>query len=137
MKFFRKLRDYFCYCGISKEEYKEVKKSAYISNFEVWRVLHFLMDAAFGTLFLISLFDEYMGMNEIIYGAGLLYSVVATVLFFVLKKDSIWAQLFIYLSISMLLLFSAFITAAKPELPAITFFAIYLIDIRYELTIEP
>ena len=142
MKFFRKLRDYFCYCGISKDEYKEVKKSAYISNFEVWRVLHFLMDAAFGTVFLISLFDEYMGMNEIIYGAGLLYSVVATVLFFILKKDSIWAQLFIYLSISMLLLFSAFITAAKPELPAIAFFAfllispMFMIDKPYFMAIE-
>ena len=142
MKFFRKLRDYFCYCGISKEEYKEVKKSAYISNFEVWRVLHFLMDAAFGTLFLISLFDEFMGINVILYGIALIYSIVATVLFFILKKDSIAAQLFIYLSISMLLLFSAFITASKPELPAITFIAfllispMFMIDKPYFMAIE-
>ena len=142
MKFFRKLRNYFCYCGIEKEEYKQLKKSAYVSNFEVWRVLHFLMAAAFGIAFAISLVDSMMGINKIIYGVAFGYSILATSCFFFLKKDSIIAQFLIYLSISALLLFGVFITANKPDMPAISFIAfilitpIFMIDKPYFMTIE-
>ena len=142
MKFLRKLRNYFCYCGIDKEEYRSIKKNAYVSNFEVWRVLHFLMGAAFGVAFLISFFDNIMVINRIVYGAAFGYSIIATSCFFFLKKDSIVAQLLIYLSISVLFLFGAFVSANSKELPAVSFIAfllitpIFMIDKPYFMTIE-
>lgn len=33
---FKKIRNYFCYCGIEKDEFKAIKKSGYISNFKIW-----------------------------------------------------------------------------------------------------
>ena len=35
MKTLRIIRNYLCYCGVEKDEYKELKKYAYVSNFEV------------------------------------------------------------------------------------------------------
>ena len=99
MKLFRTIRNYFCYCGIEKEEYKAVKKSAYVSNYEVWRVLHILMDLAFAGLFIYSLFNPLFESNKWFYLGVLIYSIIATILLFVLKKDSITGQLLIYLSI--------------------------------------
>ena len=142
MKFFRKIRNYFCYCGIEKNQYKEIKKSAYVSNFEVWKVLHFLMDAAFLVLLIFSFFEPLMKSNTIFYGAGLIYSLIATICFFLLKKDSIIAQLLIYLSISLLLLFGAFISSTKPNVPSLTFIAfllitpIFMIDKPYFMCLE-
>ena len=126
-KALRILRNYICYCGIEKEEYKAVKKDAYVSNFEVWRVLHLLMDFAFLVLFIFSMVNDFVADNRYFYLAGFIYSALASVLFFVLKKDSFIAQLLIYLSISVLLLFGAFITQNKPNSPAISFIAFLLI----------
>ena len=53
-KALRTLRNYICFCGIEKEEFKAVKKDAYISNFEVWKKLNFVMVIAFAILFSIS-----------------------------------------------------------------------------------
>lgn len=142
MKFFRKLRNYFCYCGIEKEEYNSIKKNAYISNFEVWRVLHFLMAAAFGVVFAISMFDQIMAINKIVYGVAFGYSALAILFFFFLKKDSLVAQLLIYLSISVLLLFGAFVSSNSKNLPAVSFIAfllitpIFMIDKPYFIAIE-
>ena len=142
MKFLKKLRNNFCYCGIEKEEYKQIKKNAYISNFEVWKKLNFVMVIAFAILFITSFFNKLMAMNLIIYGSGLAYSLIATVLFFVLKKDSIWAQLLIYLSISILLLVGALLSANKPDLPTLTFIVMllvtpmFMIDKPYFMAIE-
>ena len=142
MKLFRTIRNYFCYCGIEKEEYKAVKKSAYVSNFEVWRVLHILMDIAFLGLFVYSLFNPLFESNKWFYLGVLGYSVIATVLFFVMRKDSIAAQLLIYLSISILFLFAAFITQNKPNVPALAFVAfllispLFMIDKPYWMSLE-
>ena len=142
MKFLRKLRNYFCYCGIEKEEYRSLKKNAYVSNFEVWRVLHILMGAAFGIAFVVSLFDSMMAVNKIIYGCAFGYSVLATSCFFFLKKDSLTAQFLIYLSISILLLFGAFVSSNNKNYPAVSFIAfllitpIFMIDKPYFMTIE-
>ena len=142
MKFLRKIRNYSCYCGIEKEEYNSIKKNAYISNFEVWRVIQILMALAFGTAFGISFFDTIMVVNRIIYGVAFGYSVAATVCFFILKKDSIWAQFLIYLSISVLLLFGAFVASNSKNFPAVSFIAfllitpIFMIDKPYFITIE-
>lgn len=142
MKILRTIRNYCCSCGIENEEFKQVKKSAYISNFEVWRILHILMDASFGALFLYSMFSDYVGINRWFYLGALVYSCIATVFFFVLKKESIAGQLLVYLSVSVLFLFGAFITQNKPGSPSISFIAflliapIFVIDRPFFMAIE-
>ena len=138
----RKIRNYFCYCGIEKEQFKEVKKDAYRSNFEMWRILHIVMDVAFGLLFIFSISNSFAADNTWFYLGAFIYSAVASVFFFVLKKDSLIAQLLIYLSISVLLLFGCFITSNKPNAPAITFIAfllitpLFMIDKPYFMSLE-
>lgn len=127
MKVLRIIRNYFFYCGIEKEEYEAVKKDAYVSNFKVWRILHCLITAAFAFLFLNSLFSELLAQNRMFYMFALIYSVIITVVFFILKPESFIAQLLIYLSISMLFLFGVLITSNKPELPATMFIVMLLI----------
>ena len=127
MKLLRLIRNYICYCGIEKEEYNAVKKNAYISNFQVWRVLHIVMDLAFGVLFINSLFQNILAVNRILYLATFSYSLIATLLFFVLKKDSIISQFIIYLSIAVLFLFGALVTSNKPSVPATTFMVMLII----------
>ena len=82
MKILRTIRNYFFYCGIEKKDYNELKRDAYISNFKVWRVLHFLMVAVFGVLFASSLISDMMEMNRVFYLVALVYSVLAVVSFF-------------------------------------------------------
>ena len=141
-KILRTLRNYICYCGIEKEEFKAVKKDAYRSNFEVWRVLHLLMVLAFGILFIFSVCSPFVKDNECFYLGAFIYSALASVLFFFLKKDSLIAQLLIYLSISLLFLFGAFITQNKPHAPAISFIAfllitpMFMIDRPYYMSFE-
>ncbi|MBO4500800.1 MAG: GGDEF domain-containing protein [Clostridia bacterium] len=143
MKLLRTVRNYFCYCGIEKDEYKALKKDAYVSNFAVWRVLHCLITAVFAGLFTVSLSVNILETNRWLYLAALGYSAVATFLFFfVLKKDSVTAQLMIYLTISMLFLFGGFITQNKPLSPATTFIVfllitpMFMIDKPYFMAIE-
>ncbi len=142
MKILRTIRNYFCYCGIEKSEYNKVKKSAYVSNFETWKILHILMDVAFAALSISALFNEFMGINKYFYIAAFAYSALATVLFFVLKKDRLLGQFVIYLSISVLLLFGCFIASNKDNIPAITFIAfilitpMFMIDKPYFMSLE-
>ncbi len=142
MKLLRTIRNYFFYCGIEKDEYNELKKEAYISNFKLWRVLHYLMAAAFGILFFSSLISEMMQINRIFYLIGLVYSVIAIVLFHIIKKDSILAQFMIYFSISMLFIFGCFLTRTSPNEPAVFFIvlllisAMFMIDKPYFMAIE-
>ena len=142
-KILKTVRNYFCYCGIEKEEYQAVKKSAYISNFNVWKLLHVLMAGAFTILFVSSLISELLKQNMFFYLALMVYSIIATVLFFfVLKKDSIISQLVIYLSISALFVFGALITQNKPTVPATMFIVLllvtpmFMIDKPYFMAIE-
>ena len=143
MKVFETVRNYICYCGIEKDEYNALKKKdAYVSNYNVWRVLHFLMTVLFGLLFAGSFFSYLLEMNRVFYLAALIYSATALFFFFKLKKDSLAAQLIIYLSISMLFLFGGFVTQNKPEIPATTFIALllitpmFMIDKPYFMAIE-
>ena len=142
MNVFKTIRNYLCYCGIEKDEYNALKKDAYISNFRVWRVLHFLMAAVFGTLFAGSLFSHLMKTNQVFYLGGLIYSVAAVFLFFRLREDSLAAQFLIYLSISVLFLFACSITQNKPDTPSTTFFvfllitSMFMIDKPYFMAIE-
>ena len=143
MKVLKIIRNYVLYCGIEKDEYNAIKKDAYVSNYDVWRVLHCLMLAAFAFLFLLSTFFELMAPNRIYYLIEFVYSLGATCLIlFVLKKDSILAQFLIYLSISMLFLFGALIAQNHPELPSTTFIVMllitpmFMIDKPYFMAIE-
>ena len=142
MKGLKKLCNYFLYCGIEKDEYNAIKKDAYVSNFMIWRILHFLMAAAFGFLFITSLFSELLRINTIFYIVAFFYSVIAIVFFFILRKDSIIAQLLIYLSISMLFLFGCFLSQNNPTMSATTFIVfllitpMFMIDKPYYMTIE-
>ena len=127
MKALKKLCDYFFYCGIGKDKYNKIKKDAYVSNFNVWRILHVLIAVVFLFLFIVSLFDGPMVVNRWFYLASLIYFCLTSVLFFFLKKDSLVAQLLIYLSISLMFVFGCLITQNKPDSPAVTFIAILLV----------
>ena len=142
MKALATLRNYFCYCGIEKDEYNALKKDAYVSNFSVWRILHFVMAAVFGLLTVGSLLSGMMKANRLFYLSAMVYSIIAICLFFVLRKDSLAAQLVIYLSISVLFLFGGFITRNRPDVPAATFLVMlvitpmFMIDKPYFMAIE-
>ncbi len=123
----RKIRNYFLYCGIEKDEYNALKKDAYVSNFRTWRVLHFLMAAFFGLCFIGSYFSPLMADNKMFYLAGLIYSLISIICFFVLKEDALVPQLLIYVSISWMLLFGCLVSANKPDAQATSFIAFLLI----------
>lgn len=142
MKVLRTIRNYYFYCGLEKEEYNAVKKDAYISNYEVWKILHYLMAFVFIFLYFGSYANGLMAMNRWFYLGALLYSVLAVVVFSRLKKDSLAAQLMIYLSMSLLFLFAAFVNLNKVEYNATTFVVLlvltpmFMIDKPYFMTIE-
>ena len=127
MTFLKKIRNYFFYCGIEREEYRAIKRDAYISNFVIWRSLHFLMAATFFVLYFVSLNTNVVRHNALLYLIGAIYSVVVIILFFILKKDSLIAQFIIYISISLLFIFGGFISYHQPNVPAATFIAFLLI----------
>ena len=127
MRFLKTAYDYFFYCGAGKDEYNAVKKDAYVSNYKTWRFLHLLMVAAFTIMYLCSLVYDILDSNRVFYLFALVYSVIASILFFIMKKDSLIAQLMIYLSISLLFFFACLITQNKPDIPATMFIALLLI----------
>ena len=127
MRFLKTAYDYFFYCGAGKDEYNAVKKDAYVSNYKTWRFLHLLMVAAFTIMYLCSLVYDILDSNRLFYLFALVYSVIASILFFIMKKDSLIAQLMIYLSISLLFFFACLITQNKPDIPATMFIALLLI----------
>ena len=142
MKVLRTIRNYYFYCGIEKDEYNAVKKDAYISNYEVWKILHYMMAAVFGLLFLASFANNLMAMNRVLYLIAFLYSALAIGVFYKLKKDSLAAQLLIYLSMSFLFLYAAVVNLNKVEYNATTFVVLlvvtpmFMIDKPYFMTIE-
>lgn len=142
MNFLRKMRNYYFYCGIEKDEYNALKKDAYISNFRVWKILHFVMAVVFLGLFVVSLVNDMMSMNQLYYIVALIYSVIAIILFYTLREDSLAAQLLIYLSMSVLFLFGCLISVNNPEHNATTFIVfllvtpMFMIDKPFFMTIE-
>ena len=127
MKALHSIRNYLFSCGIEEAEYRSLKKSAYISNFKVWRILNGLMVTVFALLFINSLISPMLSTNRVYYAVALGYAIIAFGAFFLLKKDSLVAQLWIYLSISLLFLFGALLTAHHSEYPATTFIVLLLI----------
>lgn len=127
MKWLKTARNYFLYCGLRRDEYNAVKKDAYISNFVVWRVLHIFIAVLFLFLFTASFFNHLLKTNQIFYFCAFLYYAVAISFFFSLRKDSIVAQLLIYLSISLLFVLGCLISLNNPGAPATTFIALLLV----------
>ena len=127
MRIVRTLKNYFLYCGIEKNEYNALKKDAYVSNFEIWRILHIFMTAIFAVLFSISLVNQLLKINRIFYLCAFIYSAITIPVFYKLKKDSVAAQLIIYLSISLLFIFGCFISLNNSNVPATTFIGLLLI----------
>ena len=127
MRGLKTLYNFFFYCGIEKEEYKAVKKDAYISNFIIWRSLHIFMAVIFGLLFIASILFDILSLNRILYFGAFFYSTIAVSFFFFLDEDSLIAQLVIYLSMSLLFVFGCFITKNNPTAPATTFIVLLLI----------
>ena len=72
-KALRTVRNYICYCGIEKEDFKAVKKDAYASNFQIWRILHIIMDVAFALLFIFSLVNDLAKDNRFFYLGAFIY----------------------------------------------------------------
>ena len=138
----RTIRNCYFYCGIEKDAYNAIKKDAYVSNFEVWKILHFLMAAAFGIMYITTLFNTLVKPNGPFYLAGFLYSVIAIYIFFKLRKDSLIGQLLIYLSMSFLFLIGGFISQNSPDNNAVTFIVfllvtpMFMIDKPFFMTIE-
>ena len=136
------MRNYFFYCGIEKDEYNAVKRNVYISNFIIWRSLHIFLAVVFGLLFFASILIDFISFNRALYFGAFFYSTLAISFFFYFEKDSIAAQLLIYLSISMLFIFSCFLTKNNPTVPGTTFIAlllitpIFMIDKPFWMTIE-
>lgn len=127
MSVLRTIRNYFFYCGIEKDEYDALKKDAYVSNYRVWRVLHFVMSFGFAVMFVSSLLTDLTRINRWLYLSLFFYSIAANCLFYVLKKDSIFAQFLIYVSICVLFLFGCAITRNHPDMPAVSFVVFLLI----------
>ena len=127
MKVLKSLRNYFLYCGIEKEEYEAIKKDVYVSNFSIWRILHFFMASVFLALFISSLMSKMLRVNSFFYLMAFLYSAAGIAYFFLLKRDSKIAKLLMYLSMSLLFLFGCFISRNNAYVPATTFIALLLI----------
>ena len=127
MKVLKSLRNYFLYCGIEKEEYDAIKKDVYVSNFSIWRILHFFMASVFLALFISSLMSKMLRVNSFFYLMAFLYSAAGIAYFFLLKRDSKIAKLLMYLSMSLLFLFGCFISRNNAYVPATTFIALLLI----------
>ena len=142
MRLLRKLRNYFLYCGIEKDEYNAVKKDAYISNFVIWRSLHVFITVFFGVLFISTFFTTPLKINRVFYLVAFIYYGIAMWFFFILRKDSLLAQFLIYISITMLFLLGCFVTRNNPVAPATTFIAfllitpMFMIDKPFFMTIE-
>ena len=142
MNILRKLRNYFFYCGIEKNEYNAIKKDAYVSNFFIWKILNIFIAVVFIFLFINSLVNQMFRINMIFYLVGMIYSLTTSVVFFLLKKESVLAQLLIYLTISLLFVFGCLITQNNPNVPATLFIVLllvtpmFMIDKPYFMTIE-
>lgn len=118
----RKIRDVFFYCGLSKEEYKAIKREAYVSNFKVWKYLHCFM--AFAFLLLGTVFYVRFGLTAVTYiqFGMFVYCVIAALVFFLTyQPDSLIAQFAIYLTMILLLISMLLINVFQPDAGGVTF----------------
>ena len=141
-KAFKRLCNLLLYCGFTKEEYKIVKKDAYISNFNAWKYLHVFMAIIFAALLGISLLNGNAIVNVAVRGGLLVYSLVCVVLMFcIIPSDSVRGQLLIYVTMIILLALGVWTGLRRPEMMAVTFevllvmVAMFMIDKPYYMVL--
>ena len=136
------IRDQFCYCGVSKTEYRSVRTDAFISNFVVWKYLHILLIIAFGVMGTLA-----VAFNETIFDilsryimCG--YCIMVSLLFKkVFKAESIAAQRIIYLTIVMMFFFGLLSGLEFPDNSAVLFMVLlvvlpmFIIDPPYRMVL--
>ncbi len=137
----RQSRNFFCYCGLSRDEYHLVRKDAYVSNFNVWKYMHLLIVVAYSVMAVFSACNQLTGcaMIEL---AVILYSAFVSFLFFrVLKPESLSAQLLIYLTMIILMISTMIIRLYQPGEESVAFvvmlvlFPMFMIDKPYYMAI--
>lgn len=137
----RKSRNFFCYCGLSREEYHLVRKDAYVRNFNVWKYMHLLIVVAYSVMAVFSASNGMTGcaMIELVV---ILYSAFVSFLFFrVLKPQSLSAQLLIYLTMIILMISTMIIRLYQPGEESVAFvvmlvlFPMFMIDKPYYMAI--
>lgn len=137
----RRIGDFFCYCGLSRDEYHSVRKNAYSSNFDVWKYLHLLIVVAYSVM---AVFYAANGMRECVtvQTVVILYAAFMSFLFFrVLKPDSLIGQLLIYLTMIILLLSALQLHLLQPQEESVAFvvmlvlFPMFMIDKPYYMAI--
>ena len=110
------LRKQFCFCGLSQEEYEEVKPLAYVSNFRVWQYLHIFIAICMVMLLGVHISVNGISVQCLPYFGMLVYSTLVGILFFtVFEEDSLIAQLIIYLTMVLLLIFTLRLQVNQPE----------------------
>ena len=142
-KFRTWLVKYICYCGLDKDDYNSIKKEAYRCNFRLWKGLH-------AVILVLSLFMlvavSIMGTgaeNLVAYIILVAYGLTVTILFwFVLKEDSLGAQLLIYLTMNGMFISGLAMSMNNPQHMAVTFIvmlvlmSMFMIDKPYFMMIE-
>ena len=139
-KLLRKLRDLFCYCGLSKEEYKTLRQDAYQSNFTVWKYLHTLLFVLFLGLFLYFFATASVPQQYLVQLGMMIYFGFTTLMFFfVLKKGCIAAQIWSYFTMLLLMLSALGINRMHPRDFSVTFIVLivtwplFMIDRSYHV----
>ena len=129
MSIFTKIRDIICYCGLSKDEYRKVKKDAYVNNFLVWQYIHLFLVITFAVLLSVSFLNGDTRLDNILLSCLLVYSIVASFLFFkVFKPDSLIGQFAIYATMILLLAYGMYLGIRDADMTAATFEALLIIS---------
>ena len=121
-KLLRRLRDLFCYCGVSKETYRDLKKEAYVSNFKVWKHLHCALLVGFCLLTVILTIIHGVTDVTLVQMFMVGYFAATSILFTsVYREDSLRAQFNIYLTMILLLVMAMLINRIQPQSSTVTF----------------
>ncbi len=116
------LKNQLLYCGLSKDDYHKVQRDAYAENFSVWKRLNLLIICVFTVVFLLGSQLRFDSRVDYVMLAVICYSTVSSLLFFfVLKPDRLPAQLMIYGSMVLLMIYALYASLAYPAMMAVTF----------------
>ncbi len=117
-----KLKNLFCYCGLTRDEYHAVRKEAYAANFYVWKYLDLMLAVSFLAIFFTMIGHRDRDTAQILLLSIVGYSAISAALFhFVLKKESLAAQFMIYGSMVLLMLYGLYAGLAYPSMMSVTF----------------
>lgn len=121
-KMLKKTLDLFVNCGLTREEYRSVKKDAYTSYFHVWKHLQILLMIGFAVLSVSFAIREGLTPVSLFRIAVTAYFALASIFFhYFCREDSLSGQLIVYISMIVLLLFALSVSLLHPETLAVTF----------------